>query len=74
MARLDSVESDGLVAEIVERAHKQARAAQQQDTERDLRANGQLAESLRSLGGGSGILAQRAAQDQGGESERQARC
>ena len=46
------------MAQIVECAHEEARAAQQDDTERNLRAHGQLAEALRILRGGAGILAQ----------------
>ena len=47
------------MAKVVERAHEKARAAEQHDAEGNLRADGDLAEALRTFGGGAGILAQR---------------
>ena len=51
-------ESDLLAAQIVERAHEQTGAAEQQNAERDLHADSDLAEALRALGRGACVLAQ----------------
>ena len=56
--QLSSFKTDVLVTEVVERAHKKSRAAQKHDAERNLRANRELAETLRVLRRGSRVLPQ----------------
>ena len=51
-------ESDRLIAEVVERADEEARAAEEQDAKRDLSADGEFTEALRAFGCGAGVLAQ----------------
>ena len=47
--QIRSLEPDLLLAEILERAHKESRAAQKHDAERNLHADRNLAETLRSF-------------------------
>ena len=67
-------EANGLMAKIVEGADEEARTAEQQNAERDLRAHGQFAEALRAFGSGAGILPQSLGQIGTQKMEAPARC